>query len=106
MSPTHHFPPSDLSTAGVIDWDAFQNLMMFDNHGFGELLAAGPETAWGYLGNWTGIAGVPGLSSLADRSGYAGPPTTAEEDRVRAERAGEGRNIRQPNVKTEEWGSG
>jgi len=83
-------------------------MMMLDNHGFGELLAAGPETAWGYVGNSTGVMGVPGLSSLADRSGYSGPPTTAEEDRVEVERGREeeGRNIQQPNVKAERWGSG
>lgn len=83
-------------------------MMMLDNHGFGELLAAGPEVAWGYVGNSTGVAGVPGLSSLADRSGYAGPPTTADEDRTRAERERkeEARNIQQQNIKGEEWGSG
>lgn len=80
-------------------------MMMLDHQGFGELLAAGPEAAWGYVGNSTGVGGVPGLS---DRSGYAGPPTTAEEDRTRAGRGREeeGRNVQQLDRKAGDWASG
>lgn len=109
LSPTPHFPPSDLSTAGVIDWDAFQNMMTVDQHGFGELLTAGPEAAWGYVGNSTGVPGVPGLASMAERHGYAGPPTTAEEDRRRSGRGRGGEVTTEPQrggVKAEDWTSG
>ena len=107
LTPSHHIPPSDLSTAGVIDWDVFQNMMLLDNHGFGELLAAGPEAAWGYAGNGA-LAGIPGLSSLSDRSGYGGPPTTADEDRRRrrGESEVQGTTVGPHNVKAEDWSSG
>ncbi|KAI5789701.1 fungal-specific transcription factor domain-containing protein [Peziza echinospora] len=64
LSPSQNFqpPPADLSSAGAIDWDAFQNMMAVDNHGFGELLAAGPELSWGgYLPSNAG-AGMGGVN--------------------------------------------